>query len=153
MITDEMLFTLRGEIQTLLSHARYLHTLGVERAALEIGKHCLSDKLSDLSAAALLHDIAKEIPVDAQLKLMHESGIAFTEEDYRSESLYHAFCAPQIVKEKFPSFATEAILSAVFLHTSGGENMTLFDEIIFLADFVEDGRKYDSCKEIREELF
>ena len=40
-----------------------------------------------------------------------------------------------------------------FLHTSGGEDMTVFDEIIFLADFVEDGRKYDACREIREELF
>ena len=31
--------------------------------------------------------------------------------------------------------------------------MSVFDEIIFIADFVEDGREYAACKEIRNLLF
>ena len=31
--------------------------------------------------------------------------------------------------------------------------MSLFDEIIFVADYVEDGRKYENCILVRETLF
>ena len=153
MIDEESLNSLRKQIGEILSERRFEHTLGVERAARDIAVHCLPSKLTELSAAALLHDAAKEQSKEEQLRLMIASGIAFTEEDYASESLYHAFCAPELVRTEFPEFATEDILSAVFLHTSGGEDMTVFDEIIFLADFVEDGREYDACKELRRELF
>ncbi len=153
MISEASLAALRKEVGASLSERRFLHTLGVERAALEIGRHCLPNKLSELSAAAILHDAAKELPKEDQLGFMMASGVDFTDEDYASEALYHAFCAPAYIRERLPKFATDEIVSSVFLHTSGGEDMTVFDEIIFLADFVEDGRKYDACREIREELF
>lgn len=153
MITEETLISLRNAVEVRLSARRFAHTLGVERAARKIGAHCLPDKIAELSAAALLHDAAKELPRDEQLALMRSSGINFSDEDYASEALYHAFVAPVVVKTDFSELASEEILSAVFLHTSGGADMSVFDEIIFLADFVEDGREYDACREIGKQLF
>ena len=153
MIRVAELDALRAEMSEILSERRFSHSLGVERAALEIGRHCLPDKLSELSAAALLHDVAKEASREDQLAAMYRSGVEFTDEDYSSAALYHSFAAPQIVKERFPHFATDEILSAIFTHTSGGEAMTIFDEIIFIADFVDDTRPYDACKMAREKLF
>ncbi len=153
MISETSLAGLRKEVGATLSEKRFLHTLGVERAAVDIGRHCLPDRLTELSAAAILHDAAKELPREEQLGFMRGSDVAFTDEDFASETLYHAFCAPAFIKERFPEFATDEIISAVFLHTSGGEAMSVFDEIIFLADFVEDGREYNACKTIREDLF
>ena len=153
MIRGAELDTLRAEIAEILSERRFSHSLGVERAALEIGRHCLPDKLMELSAAALLHDVAKETSREEQLAAMKRSGVEFTEEDYASAALYHSFAAPQIVKERFSRFATDEILSAVFAHTSGSESMTVFDEIIFIADFVDDTRPYEACKTKREKLF
>jgi len=153
MITSDSLKSLRDEISSRLSKKRYTHTLGVERAARILGTYCLPERILELSAAALLHDIAKELPRHEQLRLMDQSEQSFSEEDFESEALFHAFAAPVVIKAEFPEFATKDILSSVFLHTSGGENMSLFDEIIFLADFVEDGREYDACRELRAELF
>ena len=144
---------LRADVAKVLSAKRFSHSIGVERAALEIGKHCLPYKLYELSAAALLHDIAKEMTKEEQLLIMKECERELSAEDFTSEALYHAFCAPAVIKKRFPEFATDEILSAVFLHTSGGSSMSLFDEIIFVADFVEDTRSYDACKAERKKLF
>ena len=152
MICTDRIDKLRAEVKSRLSDKRFAHTLGVERAAVEIGKYCLPDKISELSAAALLHDIAKEMPCEAQIAAMLRSGVDFTSEDYNSSALYHAFAAFVVVREEFSDLATDNILSAVFKHTSGDSQMTDFDEIIFVADFVEDGREYSACREARERL-
>ena len=134
MIGENELQTLRSNVAKALSEKRFMHSLGVKRAAIEIGKHCLPSKLNELSAAALLHDIAKELPKEEQLYAMRRCGYELTDEDYSSEALYHSFAAPYIIKERYASFATDDILSSVFMHTSGGDSMTVFDEIIFIAD-------------------
>lgn len=153
MICTDRIEKLRVEVGERLSDKRYAHTLGVERAAVQIGEYCLSDKITELAVAALLHDVAKEMPREDQLAAMKRSGIAFTAEDYDSHALYHAFAACVLVREEFSDIATDDILSAVFKHTSGDAEMSVFDEILFIADFVEDGREYVACKEIRNLLF
>ena len=153
MISEASLAALRTEVGASLSERRFLHTLGVEHAALEIGRHCLPNKLSELSAAAILHDAAKELPKEDQLGFMMASGIDFTDEDYASEALYHAFCAPAYIRERFPKFATDEIVSSVFLHTSGGEDMTVFDEVIFLAvSFSRAGRSPSCGNRVRKSV-
>ena len=153
MICADRIAKLREEVKTRLSDKRFSHTLGVERAAVQIGEYCLPDKVTELAVAALLHDLAKEMPREEQLAAMERSVIAFTSEDYDSYALYHAFAAYVLVREAFSDIATDEILSAVFKHTSGDSKMSVFDEIIFIADFVEDGREYAACKKIRNLLF
>lgn len=153
MICADRIEKLREEVGARLSDKRYTHTLGVERAAARIGKYCLPDKISELSVAALLHDVAKEMPRDVLFAAMERSSVDFTAEDYSSYALYHAFAASVIIREEFSDLATDEILLAVFKHTSGDSQMSDFDEIIFVADFVEDGREYETCREIRESLF
>ena len=152
MITEKQLDDLRKKVSAVLSEKRFAHTLGVERAARELGYHCLPDSVLELRVAALLHDVAKELPTEEQKAIMCRSGMNFTDEDYRSEPLYHAFAAPTVIRDSFSEFATDNVLSAVFYHTSGGVDMTLFDEIIFIADFIEEGREYDTCKTTRQNL-
>ena len=152
MICDARLSALRDAVSGVLGEKRYRHTLGVEEAAVTIGEFCLPDKLYELSCAALLHDIAKEMPMDEQLSIMQRSGVEFTEEDYASKALFHSFAAPTVIKERFSSFATSEVLSAVFKHTAADPVMSVFDEIIFIADFVEEGREYSACKERRTRL-
>lgn len=152
MINETSLDALREKISVILSEKRFAHTLGVERAVRELGAHFLPDSVLELAAAALLHDVAKELTKDEQVAIMRRGGMAFTDEDYASKPLYHAFAAPTVIRERFPEFATENVLSAVLFHTSADADMSLFDEIIFIADFIEEGRKYDACREARKEL-
>ena len=66
MIEEKELDALRSEVADILSDKRFLHSLGVERAALDIGKHCLPDKLAELSASelpAVQYFMEKIVPV------------------------------------------------------------------------------------------
>lgn len=144
---------LRRRVGELLSEKRYRHTLGVERAAVRIGMACLPGKIDELRAAALLHDITKEYSREDQLAIMREHISTLTEDDYSTEAAYHSLTAPYVIERDFADYATPDVLSAVRSHTLADEDMSLFDEIIFISDFVEDGRTYPSCRELGDRLF
>lgn len=146
--SDDMLDNLRKNVGERLSERRFFHTLGVERMAKKLASLILPEAVSEISAAALLHDIAKELDPKEQLSLMEkEDGI--TDEDRESPKLYHSFAAPRVIRSEFPDFATKNVLSSVFNHTAGAPFMSLFDEIIFVADFIEEGREFSGCTELR----
>lgn len=150
-ITDSMIKALRSDIELYMSEKRYLHTLGVESTAAELAEYCLPEKASVIRCAALLHDVAKEMPVSEQISIL-KSDTRITDSDLSSPPAYHAFCAPHVICRDFADFANEDILSAVFNHTTGHPQMSVLDEIIFIADYIEPGRKYSECKKIRSSL-
>lgn len=150
--SSQILEDLRRQISRQVSEKRFSHILGVERCAVYLGEMILPELISELSAAALLHDVAKEIPIEEQMKLLEDAGFALTDEDKITTGVIHSFTAPIIIKKDFPTFATENILSAVAYHTVGRVNMTAFEKIIFVSDYCEDTRKYDSCKRVRAAL-
>lgn len=154
MISEEDLSALSEEVAKRLSEKRYRHTLGVERMAGTLGNLFFpEEKVRALRAAALLHDIAKELPEEEQLALIRDGNFEGTEEDLASPNLYHAFAAPTLIRRDFPRFGAEEILRAVFFHTTGDAGMNTFEKILFLSDFIEEGRTYPSCVRVRESLF
>ncbi len=152
MITEKTLSELRARVESRLSNSRFLHTLGVERAAELIGGYCLPTEILSLRAAALLHDIAKELSFDELVSLLRKNGFSLAAQDLLSPQILHSFAAPFVIRSEFPEFSEPNILTATENHTVGHEDMSLFDEIIFISDFIEDTRKYDACKKMREQL-
>ena len=150
--TEKELELLRLAVKDRLSEKRYIHTLGVETAAARIGEIVCPEDVPALRAAALLHDITKELSGDEQLALLAEQGIT-DGDDISASAIHHSLTAPAVIKRDFPEFATERVLSAVRNHTTGDECMSVFDEIIFLADYIEDGRTYPACVELRQWLY
>ncbi len=144
---------LRYDIIKFMGAKRYMHTLGVERAAVRLGSYFDIYDLYELSSAALLHDIAKEMDTDTQLSLIRQSGIILTDEDIKTPTVLHSLAAPGALQKFFPGYATDKILSSVFAHTVAKADMSIFDAIIFIADFIEDGREYTACKQIAKELY
>lgn len=151
--SSEILENLRTEVAARVSAKRFSHILGVERCAVSLGKLFLPDRVDDLSAAALLHDVTKEIPTDQQIEMLENSGFPLTDEDKMTPGVLHSFTAPLMIKRDFPEFATEDILLAVGNHTVGREKMSVFEKIIFISDYAEDTRPYESCKRVRSVLF
>ena len=144
---------LREKIRYYMSEKRYVHTLGVESSAREIARYCLPDRIDEVAVAALLHDIAKERPKEEQREFALLSGFAVTEDDLLTVPALHSFAAPYLIKSDFPQLASEDILSATFRHTVADPEMSIFDEIVFVADYVEENREYVHCKEMRRLLF
>jgi len=142
MISEEMLNNLRERVSSMMSEYRYNHTIGVEKMALYLARYCLPEKTMEVSAAALLHDITKELPYQSQLELVKKARLDLDEDTLSTPSVLHSLTAPYVVKRDFPDFATDEILSAIEKHTLGDEEMSILDKIVFLADFIEDSRSY-----------
>lgn len=147
------LLNLKRSVKQRLSEKRFLHTVGVAEMAQRLGEILLPEKKDELIAAGYLHDIAKEYTERELFSLIKEYGYELTASDILSPAVLHAYAAPAIIKMDFSEYAGEDILSAVFNHTTGAKDMSLFDEIIFISDFIEEGRPYEASKAVREELF
>jgi predicted HD superfamily hydrolase involved in NAD metabolism len=153
MINEKMLDELRTAVSFEVSAKRFEHICGVERCARRLGEYIIPEQVNELRAAALLHDVSKELPLDEQIALLKQNGFELTEEDMATEGVLHSFTAPIVIRKKFPNFATDNILRATENHTVGRENMSVFEKIIFVSDYAEDTRKYPSCIAVRERMF
>ncbi|MBR0302987.1 MAG: HD domain-containing protein [Clostridia bacterium] len=149
VITDEMLSDLRVRVKPYMREKRYLHTLAVERECAALAAIYLPEREAELRAAALLHDITKMLSLEKQLKYCEIFYIIYGKDDLASPKLFHAKTAPAVIKRDFPEFASEEILSGVRWHTTGRRGMSLFETIVYLADYIEDTRTFDDCVELR----
>ncbi len=150
---EKQLENLRQSVKMRLSEQRFLHTEGVVRAALAIAENFPELEVSEVTAAALLHDVTKELTVDEHCRLAEEYSAPFSAEEIDSVAILHSLSAPYLVKRDLPDFATDNIMSALKNHTTAEGGMSLFDEVIYIADYVEDGRVYPACIRVRELLF
>lgn len=148
----ETLEQIRQSIPDFLKEKRLNHTFFVEKEAKAIAEivflvYNISDRyMSDVSAAALLHDITKQTSLESQLEMCARFGIAPGVSP--SCEILHGKTAAFLAREKFG--INDFVFSAVFNHTTGKENMNPLDKIIFLADFIEPSRTHESCIRTRE---
>ncbi len=149
--SEHQLERLRAAVEARLGEKRFRHTLGVEQAAMLLGEYLCPERVPELRAAALLHDITKELTPAEQLEILAAENIS-DPDDLASAPVHHSLTAPSVIKREFPEFATEDVLSAVRNHTTGASPMSVFDEIIFISDYIEDGRVYEGCRSVRREL-
>ena len=152
ILNSEELNKLRNQVSKRVSEKRFSHILGVENMAKTLGEALLPDYVDELRAAALLHDISKELSYDDQIRLLKENDFHLTDEDMSTKGVLHSFTAPIIVKRDFFDFASDNVMSAVLNHTVGSPNMSVFDKIIFISDYCEETRRYDSCVKVRNFL-
>ena len=70
IITEEKLSELRENVAKCLSERRYKHTLEVEKMATKLAEIYCPEKIFDIRAAALLHDITKEYDEKVQISML-----------------------------------------------------------------------------------
>lgn len=148
-ITESDISALREKVRDYLTEKRYAHTLAVEREAQFLGGIYLPEKIKELRCAALLHDITKKCDLEKQLKYCAEFDIIVGDYDILSPKTFHAKTASALIKRAFPDFATPDIVSGVRWHTTGHDNMTVFEAIVYLADYIEDTRTFPDCVALR----
>lgn len=141
---------LRLSVGQRMDERRLAHTLGVEREAEALGRIYLPDMVDELRCAALLHDITKNETVEKQLQYCAEFGIIMRGSAKNSPKLLHARTAAEVIRREYPDYATENIVSAVRWHTTGRDGMSVFDMLIYLADYIEDTRPFEDCILLRK---
>lgn len=140
-------------VRPYLTDKRYEHTLAVAKEAEKLGKIYLPGDICRLQAAALLHDITKKADLKKQLQYCEEFGIMVNTDDLLSPSVFHAKTAEAVAARDFPDDTDEDILSGIRWHTTGHSGMTVFEAIIYLADYIEETRDFDDCVRVRRYFY
>lgn len=152
-ITEGMLTELRAAIAAHMSPKRFHHTLAVEAMTERLCAVLCPEETMKLRAAALLHDLTKEKSASEQIEICERYGLTVTEEDRRSPKTLHARTAAAVIPTEFESFADPTIVSAVRWHTTGRADMTLPEKILYLADYIDDSRTFESCVRLRHHFW
>lgn len=150
LITEEDILALRESIKGKMGARRLLHTYAVESEAAEMAKLYLPRNILDIRAAALLHDITKECKTEEQIALCERYGLPVCEDELASPKIFHAKTAAAVIPDRYPQFASDAILDAVRKHTTGDAEMSLFAKILYLSDYTEQTRTFPDCVRLRE---
>lgn len=152
-ITEAMLAELREKVRDYLKPKRYAHTLAVEEEAACLGEIYLPDDVNRLRAAALLHDITKKLDLSEHLQICKMFDIMFGDSPKMEMKLFHSKTATAIIERDFAGFYDDDILSAVRWHTTGRENMTVFEALVYLADYIEKTRTFEDCITLRNYFY
>ena len=147
----EFLDELREHVRTKVSEKRYAHILRVEEEVAQIGAILLPEKIKELRIAAIFHDVTKDIYLKEQLQLCKKFDIIL--DKCAEEATLHALTGAYYAREVYPSYVTDEIFDAISAHTTGSSCMTTFDKILFVADYIEAGRKYERCRAVREKFW
>lgn len=149
-ISEESISLLREKISERMSGKRLAHTLAVEKMAVRIGNIYCPERTDVLAAAALLHDITKEKTTEEHIAICERYGAKYTNENVAAPKTFHAITAAASIPVEFPELNDAEIISAVRYHTTGREEMTLTEKIIYIADYIDETRTFPDCITLRE---
>ncbi len=137
---------MREDILSRLEGYRYTHTLGCEKAAIWLGEKYGEDP-KKCSLAAVLHDITKRLSREEQLYLCDKYGIIPCDVEKIEWKMLHGRTAAAIARDVYK--IPEDVAHAIEYHTTGCENMTTLDKIVYLADFIEETRDFKGVEPAR----
>ncbi len=139
----------KGAVMSLETEKRFKHTEGVQKEAYKLGLIFLPEKADKLSLAGLLHDITKDFSTEKQLELCDKYDI-FIDKNHLVPKLLHSKTGCEYAKRLFgEEIVDQEIYNGIYYHTTGRRGMTLFEAIIYLADYIEEGRSFEDCVILR----
>ena len=129
---------LYNEVKNVLSEKRFKHSERVVKRAIEYAKIYNVD-IETVKLVAISHDIAKELTEEENQQYISKYNIELDDIEKLNNSLLHAIIGSYICNEKY-NF-TYDMVNSVRYHTTGRENMSMLEKIIYLADTTEEGRE------------
>lgn len=130
---------LRRKLADKLPPSRYTHTIGVAYTAACLAMRYGSD-LKQAELAGLLHDSARQYDNEKIMEKCIRHGLEITEYERRNPILLHAKLGAWMASHKY-QVDDPVIADAIRYHTTGREKMGLLEKIIYIADYIEPGRK------------
>ncbi len=131
-----------------LTSSRYNHVIGVVATAKSLAKQYNCD-VNKAEIAALCHDAAKNIDNNELLEIIKKNNINLSIDEVNTKNIWHAIVGPIVAKDVF-GIIDEDILNAIRWHTTGRENMSKLEKVVYLADVIEPSRNFDGIDTIRE---
>lgn len=131
-----------------LTPQRLYHSICVAEQAKHLAEIFGGDTEKSYTAG-LIHDIMRYEPPEKMIEMIESDGQTLKESEKNITVTLHAV-AGEVYLRKELGVTDEEILSAVRYHTTGKEDMSLLQKIIYVADLTSEDREYPDVKEVRE---
>jgi predicted HD superfamily hydrolase involved in NAD metabolism len=148
-VDSEALRQARTRLQMAIPQSRYEHSRRVEEESMRLAARFGAD-LEVCATAGLLHDCARDLPLDRLIALWHRLGLDRRGPDpiVFSSALLHGPVGALIACEEY-GVCDPRVQSAISRHRVGAVDMTLEDKVVCLADYTEPGRCFPGVDSIR----
>lgn len=137
---------LRAAAYSMVRAKRIPHIRGCEEEAVRLARHWGSDE-DEMRRAAILHDCTKYLTLEEQLDLCARYGIQLDELERVAVKLLHAKTGAAIAKYVYGE--SDQVYQAIFYHTTGRADMSLMEQLLYLADYIEPNRDFPQVEELR----
>lgn len=148
MFSERSLAFYTIEAKKTLSEKRFSHSVSVAKKAYELAK-IYGENENKAFAAGILHDITKEYSDEKQLKFLEQNGIMLSREQMESPKVLHSYGGAVYAKSTF-GIEEDNFFNAIFYHTTGRENMSTLEKIIYISDMIADDRDYEGVNVLRD---
>jgi len=132
-------------VKRKLSEKRFIHTMGTTKIAEELSKIYNLDP-TPVKKAAMLHDIAKDMPMEEQVAILKKYNIDLAEDELKSPGIIHGYVGAIISKIEFD--IEDEVYDAIFYHPTGHPDFKNVGKILFLADYLDPSRRLKRQKDI-----
>ena len=132
-----------------LTEKRFKHSLQVAKEAKSLAiEHNVDEEKAFL--AGLIHDCCKCFPLPKIYETCEKYNFILDEVLKKQPDLAHSFLGYYVAKDVY-NVKDEDILNSIKYHTTGKENMSELEKIIYIADYIEPTRVYfDGAYKARE---
>ena len=130
-----------SELKKNLKQKRFIHSIGVAYTSANLAMRYNYD-VKKAYKAGLLHDCAKELSDSESIDYCKKNKLKISDAENNTKALLHAKTGAHMARKKYNE-DDEEILSAIRWHTTGRKDMTLYEKIVFVADYIEPNREHD----------
>lgn len=134
------------KVKETLSEKRFYHSKCVMDKCEELARIYNID-VEKAKLAGILHDIAKEIPKENRIEVAERYGLELDEIEKKSKGLIHAKLGAKICEIDLS--VDKEICDAIACHTTGKENMSMLEKVLYISDAIGEDRNYSNTEELR----
>ncbi len=134
---------------TYLDAKRLVHSKNTALVALSLNRNfCPKIDEDKVLLAGLLHDVGKMYD-KTELPKTIKNAIP---KDSIGTPVQHQFVSAEIVKNDF-HISDEDVLNAIRFHTTGRENMSQFEKLIYVSDLISYERNFQGVESLRKAVY
>lgn len=134
---------------TYLDTKRLVHSKNTALVALSLNRNfCPKIDEDKVLLAGLLHDVGKMYD-KTELPKTIKNAIP---SDSIGTPVQHQFVSAEIVKNDF-HISDEDVLNAIRFHTTGRENMSQFEKLIYVSDLISYERNFQGVESLRKAVY
>lgn len=142
-----MLTEMKEKLKSKLRDDRFEHSVSVMESAVKLSVR-YGENPDKAAIAGLLHDCARYLEPEEMLPQCEMLGIKADDVSKENPKLLHDILGVYFAERDY-GVSDPEILDAIRSHTTGSEDMTKLQKIVFLADFIEPGREFKGADELR----